>query len=332
MRALALVSGGLDSSLAMKLILNQGVEVIGLNFTSPFCMCNGEKGCGEPLKELRRWLGAPILQRPTREDFYLMLEHPRFGYGRQVNPCIDCRLFRLQEAKAVMAEVGASFLITGEVVGQRPKSQQLPTLGLIERESGLEGLLLRPLSAQLLPPTIPEERGWVDREQLLDIRGRSRYRQIALAAEWGLSSYPQPAGGCLLTEEGFANRVRDLWRHGEHLSPRAIPLLRVGRHFRLSPRAKGVVGRNEKENQSLRSLAAAGDLLLEVEEVMGPTGLCRGAGDEESLRLLARLVVRYADVPLGTPATVIVRDHSGEARATLEVIGLPPEEIAGYRL
>jgi len=329
-RALALVSGGLDSSLALKMVHDQGIEVIGLNFTSPFCLCTGVKGCGETLAELRETLGVRILFRPTRDDYYRMLEKPKFGYGRNVNPCVDCRIFRLREAREVMEEVGASFIVTGEVVGQRPKSQRLPTLSVIDREADLEGLVLRPLTALHLPPTIPEKEGWVDRKRLLDIRGRSRSRQIALAREWGITSYAQPAGGCLLTEDGFARRVRDLWSHGEHLSNKAVNLLRVGRHFRLSPTAKGIVGRNERENMFLKSLAEEADLLLEAEGVMGPTALFRGQPAEEDLVLLSRLVVRYADAPRDKSVTVAARGRGTERR--FAVTGLPEEEVAVYRL
>ncbi|NSW76717.1 MAG: tRNA 4-thiouridine(8) synthase ThiI, partial [Candidatus Atribacteria bacterium] len=212
MRAIGLISGGLDSALAVSIVKRQGIEVIALRFLSPFW------GRGKWIKQLIEELGVEYQEVEVDESYLGMIENPRYGYGKNMNPCIDCKIWMLRRAKDLMKEWGASFVFTGEVVGQRPKSQMKNTLRLIEKQSGLEGLLLRPLSAKLLPETVPEKEGWVKREELLDLSGRGRERQLKLAEEWGIRSFPPPAGGCLLTEPNFSRRLRDLRQHGENLT------------------------------------------------------------------------------------------------------------------
>ncbi|MCK5328042.1 MAG: hypothetical protein KAR36_05510 [Candidatus Latescibacteria bacterium] len=291
MKAIALLSGGLDSTLAVKLVLEQGIDVVAVNYVTPFCQCS-RKGCRHEAKKAADDFGIKLKAFNISGDFLEVVKNPKHGYGRNLNPCIDCRIMMHRKAKEYMEETGASFLITGEVLGQRPMSQHRKALELIERESGVEGLVLRPLSAKLFAPTIPETTGVVDRERLLDFNGRSRKPQIALAEKLGVNDYPCPAGGCLLTDAGFARRMRDLMEHGE-LSVEEIPLLKVGRHFRLSPSAKLVVGRDEGENERLLSLAGEGDICFDPLEVMGPIGIGRGFFDQEHLSLGSQVIARY---------------------------------------
>ncbi|HEY5973898.1 MAG TPA: hypothetical protein VIU41_04085, partial [Geobacteraceae bacterium] len=203
-KALALLSGGLDSTLAVKVMLEQGIEVEALNFTSPFCTCTGKNaGCKSEAVRVAEEFNIPIKVMHKGAEYLEIVRNPRHGYGKALNPCIDCRIFLLRKAKEYMAQSGADFVITGEVLGQRPMSQRRDTLRVIERESGLAGLLLRPLSARHFEPTIPEKEGWVDREKLLAFKGRSRKDQMDLAAELDVTNYPCPAGGCMLTEVSF---------------------------------------------------------------------------------------------------------------------------------
>ncbi|TET47754.1 tRNA 4-thiouridine(8) synthase ThiI, partial [Candidatus Aerophobetes bacterium] len=220
--------------------------------------------------------------------------NPKHGYGKNLNPCIDCRILMLKNAKKLMEEKGASFLITGEVLGQRPRSQYLAALKIIEREGGLDGLVLRPLSAKLLPLSVPEKEGWVNREKLLEISGRSRKPQIDLADKYGIRDYPCPAGGCLLTDRGFAQRMKDLMTHSE-ITLNDVELLKTGRYFRLSLQTKLVVGRNKKENERLLRLANTDDICFEPVEVKGPIGIGRGDFDQTMISLASKIMARYSD-------------------------------------
>src|SRR5919205_2283658 len=267
-KAIAMISGGLDSTLALALVKRQGVEVKAVSFYTGFCITETQRRKGGradgtvPRNEALRAaadLEVDIEYVDLSESGYLdMLVHPRYGYGANANPCVDCRIFMMARAREIMEREGAQFVFTGEVLGQRPKSQRRDTLRIIERESGLDGRLLRPLSAKLLPPTIPEQEGLVDRTRLEDISGRSRHRQMALAKELGISDWPRPAGGCCyLTDESFARKFFDVLDAREaageerRIEREDVILLSTGRHFRLSPRAKLVVGRTEVENALL---------------------------------------------------------------------------------
>ncbi len=203
-KAVSLISGGLDSGLATRLMLELGVELVALNFRSPFCLCNKRGGCSFEAKNLSDRLGIGLKVVSVFDEFVEIVKNPPHGYGSNLNPCIDCRILMFKTAKKFMQEIGASFIVTGEVLGQRPMSQKSPTLRLIEKESGLEGLILRPLSAKLLPETIPEKNGWVNREKLLSISGRGRKEQISLVKEFEMGDYPCPSGGCLLTDPCFS--------------------------------------------------------------------------------------------------------------------------------
>ncbi|MFN7170178.1 MAG: hypothetical protein ACK4NT_02910, partial [Candidatus Omnitrophota bacterium] len=215
-KALSLLSGGLDSTLATKLVYDLGIELEAIYFYTIFCTCNrGGNGCGFYARNITRQLNIPLKMVNTTEEYLKIVRSPKFGYGSNLNPCIDCRIFIFKKAKEYMREREAKFIVTGEVLGERPMSQNLRSLKLIEKEAGLEGLVLRPLSARLLEPTIPEKEGWVEREKLLNLQGRSRKPQMRLAKEWGINDYPCPAGGCLLTDPIFSQRVKDLLEHDE---------------------------------------------------------------------------------------------------------------------
>jgi tRNA-specific 2-thiouridylase len=289
-KALAMFSGGLDSILATKLILNQGIEVEALNFRGFFCSCKTGLGPVESSK----WLGVPLKAVEVDDRYLKMLRNPKHGYGRNMNPCVDCKIFMLKEAKKYADEVGALFIFTGEVLDERPKSQHYPALRTIEEESGLKGRLLRPLSAKLLPETVAEKKGLVNREKLLAIRGRSRKPQMALAREFGITTYPSPAGGCLLTETEFAKRLRDLFQHRKCCSVADVALLRLGRHFRLDEN-KIIVGRNEAENKTLTTGKARNDLFFEVPEIAGPITVLQGRKIRKAIEIAAALTAFYSD-------------------------------------
>ena len=228
-------------------------------------------------------------------DYLKMLQSPLHGYGSNMNPCIDCRIFMLRKTAGFMKEVGASFVITGEVLGQRPMSQRRAAMDLIEKESGLEGLILRPLSARHFPPTIPEKAGIIDRERLLDLSGRSRKGQYRLAEEYDLKEFSCPAGGCLLTDPIFAAKLRDLFRFNPDCTMADAALLKIGRHFRLSDTTKLILGRNKDENERLRALARPDHLFLEPLSFKGPSGLIVGEATEgDLLPVAANLMALYA--------------------------------------
>jgi len=292
-KAVCLLSGGLDSILACRVIQDQGVQVFGLNFVSPFCTCT-KKGCRHEARRAAEQLGIPLKVVAKGEEYIKMIKKPKHGYGSAMNPCIDCRIFIFTRAKDYMEEIGAQFVFTGEVLGERPMSQHLQALKLIERESGLQGRVLRPLSAKLLEPTIPEMEGLIDRQKLLAIQGRSRKPQIALAENYGIKDYPCPAGGCLLTEKNFALRLKDAFAHSED-SLRDMKLLKVGRHFRLPSGRKVVVGRNELENRALINLVDASDVVIEPVDVAGPVVVVWRGGNEDDVQIAARLCARYSD-------------------------------------
>ena len=305
--AIALFSGGLDSMLAIRMMQVQGIQVRALHFVSPFFGSPLDPEAGKyNARRAADSLGVPLSVITLGNDYLEMLRQPRHGYGKAVNPCVDCHTWFFRVARELMAEHGASFAVSGEVLGQRPMSQRRDNLLVVERESGLAGLLLRPLSAQLLPPTIPEREGWVDRELLGAIQGRSRKEQMRLAKELELPEYPTPAGGCLLTELSYAPKVRDIFTHTEQLQPRDFQLLRVGRHFRLGPRTKVVISRNEAENLLLEGVVRPGEATLRWLEGGSPVGLVTGELDEELLVTAAKLLLRYTKAEPGRECAVQV--------------------------
>lgn len=291
MKAIALLSGGLDSTLAIKLIQEQGIEVLAVNFTSPFCCCDGKGSCPKSSVVVAENLGVPLKLIGLGDEYLEIIRAPKHGYGKNLNPCLDCRILILSKAHEYMKETGASFLVTGEVLQQRPMSQNRRAIGVIERESGLAGLILRPLSAKLFDPTIPEKEGWVDRERLLDISGRSRRRQLAMTKELGVSGYSCPAGGCLLTDSIFARKLRDLME-SELMDLWSAGVLRHGRYHRISDGFKLIVGRNHQENERLLGLARPECVLLEPVD-KGPTALGVGVADQASLEMAGRIYAYY---------------------------------------
>ena len=300
--ALALLSGGLDSTLAVKMMVDQGIAVTALNFTSPFCNCTSHKaGCQHQASKVASEFGIPIRVIAKGMDYMRLVENPPHGHGRGMNPCIDCRIYMLRKAKEMMPELGASFVITGEVIGQRPMSQRRQQIELIEKESGLAGLILRPLSAQHFPPTRPEQEGVVDREKLLAVSGRSRKVQIALARDLGVKDYPCPAGGCMLTDPIMAVRLRDLFAHVPDYGFNDLQFLKIGRHFRLENDLKIILGRNHEENEKIALLAwghlsnkgvPAATIFL-PEDFRGPTAYVPESSHDDDDTVVGAILARY---------------------------------------
>jgi len=293
-KAVSLLSGGLDSLVATKIMVEQGIEVEALHFTSPFCTCSkGSKGCGIQAVRTANELHIKVEVRTKGLEYLEIVKKPRHGYGRGMNPCVDCRIFMLKHAKQFMDEIGASFIITGEVLGQRPTSQRRDTISLIEKESGLEGLIIRPLSAKHFSPTLPEQEGIVSREKLLGITGRSRKGQYDFVHSHSLTEFSCPGGGCLLTDPIFARKLKDLFTYQPAYTMRDVALLKIGRHFRLNRRTKLILGRNQEENDRLSSFHEPSSLLLSPVDFKGPRGLLIGTFHEATLKLAANIVGHY---------------------------------------
>ncbi len=303
-KAVGLLSGGLDSTLAAKLVLEQGIDVYAINFTSPFCTCTPKKaGCAAVVTAVMELGGIALKQLALRDEYLEMVRNPKHGYGSGMNPCLDCRIMKIKKAGEYMRRIGASFLFTGEVLGQRPMSQHGRAMDIIDRESCFQGHILRPLSAANLEPTIPEKEGWIDRSKMLGISGRSRKTQISLASQKGIQDYPCPAGGCLLTDKNFADKIRDYFNYTEHPSLRDIPLLKMGRHFRLDNGDKVIVARNEHESKSLKDLCRPSDHLLAPLSFSGPSVVLQGT----SLPAAVEKMARYTKRPIRKTDSIIHR-------------------------
>lgn len=317
MKAISLFSGGLDSMLAAAVVRGLGIDVIPVHFAIPF-------GCTHQ-RFFKDAESADI-----GEDFLEVLKSPEHGFGSNMNPCIDCKILMLRKAKEMMASRGASFLVTGEVAGQRPMSQSKSMLRHIEKMAGVEDLVLRPLSAKLLPETLPEKKGWVDRARLLGIGGRGRLEQMRLAGQYGITDIPQPAGGCLLTDPAFSRRIKDLKDH-DALTMSNATLLHHGRFFRLTEKTMLFVGKNQRENERLESLAMTEDyVFFPANDGAGATGLGRGDfASQELLRLAAQVTGHYFDAgKTGESVTVSVR-HRGQTQ-TITVDPFSIEETKKY--
>lgn len=324
-RAIALLSGGLDSLLAARVIKDLGFEILGIGFYNGFSARNPQE------VEARLWRAAAQLEVEVelidiREEFLKIVKHPRHGYGSALNPCIDCRILMFSRAKELLEERRAEFVVSGEILGQRPMSQHHRALMTVAAESGLGTRLLRPLSGRLLPPTYPEEQGWLTRDELYDIQGRSRRRQLELARRFGITEYLQPAGGCLLTDRPYAARVRDAFTHEgkDSLTYRDFELLIFGRLFRLSPLSKALIGRNERENDHLARLAPQGSYRLEVLDHPGPLAVVLGQPSVEDLKLAAQITARYSDGRGEAEVRVLIQ--RGEETQILEVSPLSPAD------
>ena len=303
-RAVALLSGGLDSSLAVRILQEQGVEVKALHFYTGFCITEHKRRLGLTKKDGRQYvnpalkaaaqLGVPMDIFDISEDSYNIVLNPKFGYGKNVNPCMDCRIFMLKKAKEIMEREGYHFVITGEVIYQRPMSQTPDRLKLIEKESGLEGYILRPLSAKKLPPTIPEIKGWVDRDKLYGIMGRGRKVQMELAKKFGIEEYEQPAGGCCyLTDENYAFRFREAFATEGSITRDDLVLFSVGRHIRLPSGVKMIVARNEGEVNFLKGFKNRYSHAYR-RDGRGTFALIKGHPTEEELQIIADIIARYS--------------------------------------
>ncbi|OIO80158.1 MAG: hypothetical protein AUJ89_03655 [Candidatus Omnitrophica bacterium CG1_02_43_210] len=302
-KAIAMLSGGLDSILAARLIKEQGIELEGLNFNTVFCTCTPKDSSCMASVSAAKQLGIPLKVINMSREYLGIVKNPKHGYGSNMNPCIDCRIFTFKLAAEYMKVTGAQFIVTGEVAGQRPMSQKKHTLRHIEKETGLEGLILRPLSAKALEPTIPEINGWVDRDKLLKIQGRGRKDQIQLAVDLSVKDYPCPSGGCLLTDPGFAKKAKDLIAHDEFTLDN-INLIKSGRFFRLNDDLKAIAGRNQDENKRLLNIARQGDVIFKVLRHPGPVVLGRGSINAENTGILAGIAARYSDINNGSAAEV----------------------------
>ncbi|WP_456382527.1 hypothetical protein [Persephonella sp.] len=346
-RAIALYSGGLDSTLAIKLIQNQGIDVIAVHFYTGFCITETKRRRGEKKPDGSSYMN-PALKYAAKygfrleivdisEDYFDIVTNPKYGYGANINPCIDCRAFMYKKAKELMKEFDADFIISGEVLNQRPMSQHLKAMKTIEREAGVEGLVLKPLSAKVLPPTIPEIKGWVDREKLEGIVGRSRKRQLQLAKELGIDEFEQPAGGCCyLTDENFARKYLETLSVENRITREDLYLLTIGRHFRLPTGTKVVVSRNEGEGNFIRGLKNNYWFFEPVGK--GAVAIAKTIEDrpltEEEIKNIADLVARYSKTDEDGKINIRYSSPASENRVegTVEGRRLQEETIESWRI
>ncbi len=321
-RALGLCSGGLDSILAALVLRDQGIQVVWVCFETPFFGA-------ERARQAARQTGVELIVRSITPIYLEMLRHPHCGYGRHMNPCMDCHALMFRLAGEIMEKEGFDFLFSGEVLGQRPMSQTRNALRYVEKHSGRAGLILRPLSARRLPETFPEQQGLVDRNRLLDLSGRGRKAQIAMAAQRGIVDYPAPAGGCLLTDKGYSTRLRDLFGHQSDWRESELHLLKYGRHLRLGPRTKVVVGRNRIENEQIESYIDPGcDIRLKCVSFPGPLAVVPGGAPQELILLAAAICAGYGKTAADRAATIQTRSPDGFG--AVEVLPLETAQIQRY--
>jgi tRNA-uridine 2-sulfurtransferase len=324
-KAVVLLSGGLDSNLSTRLVLDQEIEVEAVAVKTPFCDFDCGKGCGHRVKEVADSLGIRLKTVYFGDEYLAMLKNPKHGFGSGMNPCIDCRAMMYKAAKGHMEDIGASYLVTGEVLSQRPMSQHHHALRIIEEESNLVGKVIRPLSAGKLPPSDAEELDFIDRSKLRSISGRSRKEQLALAKEFGIQDPPNSAGGCLLTDPCFSKRVYDLFQHTDGIPTlNDVELLKVGRHFRLSTDAKLIVGRNQRENEIMKFLCLDDDYSLEAIEFTGPLGILRIKKDSDVrndlMPIAGGIVGRYSDAPRGHIVKLTLINQQKESRIDCQML------------
>lgn len=307
MRALALFSGGLDSTLAMKLIVDQGIEVIAINVNMGF---GGIKDRKAHLENMCRQVGAKLEILDVRKEYLdEVLFSPQYGYGSAFNPCIDCHGFMFRHTKKLLEKYNASFMISGEVMGQRPMSQRREALDIVKKISDDEDLIVRPLCAKHLPITKPEREGWIDREKLLDIEGRSRSRQMEMAKEFGITDYEKPAGGCMLTENNTALRIGDFVKHEGKLEVEDINILKYGRHLRLPNGAKMVIGRNQEDNEALRNTNSNKFDAINLINITGPYSLLSKNASKEDKELATKIAITYAKTSFGENYTLKIGEE-----------------------
>ncbi len=312
---LVLFSGGLDSILACRILQEQGIRTTALRFITPFFGYDlkGREAVAEA--EILEKYGIDMRVIDISEPYLAMLKRPPHGFGRYLNPCIDCKILMLRQAITMMPAFGADFLATGEVLGQRPMSQRRDAMDIIERDSGARGLLLRPLSALGLKPTRMEESGMVDRSRLLGITGRGRKEQIALASRYGINDYPAPAGGCVLADRILSCRFRKLFKHfGDIPDINSLLLAQAGRHFILPDGSWLILGRDERENQRIEDLARKKDIMLRPSGIPGPLGLLRGLKDYQSVETASRLLLRYSRARGREAAVRVICRDNGSSR------------------
>ena len=331
-KVVALLSGGLDSQLAVKMMQKQGFEVSAVAIKTPFCDFDCGRGCGFEIRERADTLGVNLKTVYLGDEYIEMLKHPKHGFGAGMNPCIDCRAMMFDAAKKHMEEIGAEFIISGEVLGQRPMSQHGPALRTIEKESELEGFIVRPLSAGLLPQTIPEKNGLIKRENLGMIKGRSRRMQLQMAKEFGIENPPNAGGGCLLTDPAFGKRAKDLFSHTETPTTNDIDLLKIGRHFRLDEKTKLIVGRNKEENEMIRALALPNDLIFYAKDHMGPIAILRGDTTPTHTQFCAAVTLRYSDAPKEAQGGVIVEKNNGAEKSEIATNRAEEQDYLKYRI
>ena len=336
-RAVALISGGLDSMLAAKVVMEQGVHVEGVNFYTGFCVEGHTHAIRRTDKDKQKrnnalWvaeqLGIKLHIVDIVEEYKDVVLNPQYGYGANLNPCLDCKIFMVRKAKEWIEAHGFDFVITGEVIGQRPKSQRKETMPIVQRDAGIEDRLLRPLCAKNLPPTLAEKEGWVDRASLYDFSGRSRKPQMALAAKFGFSDYAQPAGGCcFLTDEKYSIKLSDLWKSqgNKHYELDDIMLLKIGRHIRPAAGFKLIVAREEGEGKFLQGYRKQYPHLNTTSH-LGPLTLVDGEMNESELTLAARIVARYSQGKHAEQVEVEYTPPQGEPQ-TFSVSPLRPDEM-----
>ncbi len=314
MRALALFSGGLDSMIAIKLLTLQNIDVTALHINIGF---GSKEDRSKLLNERAKMVGADLEVVDTREQFIKeILFNPKYGYGKHFNPCIDCHANMFRIALGLLKKYDAKFVITGEVIGQRPMSQRADAIKNVTKLAGDEesGLILRPMSAKLMKPTIPEIEGWVDREKLLDIEGRSREVQLQLAKEWGFKEYESPGGGCLLTEDSIAKKIEDIQKFGS-FKVEDIDLLKFGRHLRLPDGAKLVIGRNKDDNEKLSKINHPDFTFIKCVDIAGPLSLISKDASKEDLNLAASLILTYTKLSSNEDGRVKIDDKEIVARS-----------------
>jgi tRNA-specific 2-thiouridylase len=326
-RALSVISGGLDSILATRIVMDEGVDVTAVHFVTPFFGSHPVVERDALSQRMTERYGIRAISIDITDSYIKMLASPRYGYGKNFNPCVDCKILLFSTARMMMEEFGAGFIITGEVLGQRPMSQRRDTLRIIERDSSTTGVLLRPLSAKLLKPTVPELKGWVRRENLFGFSGRSRKPQIELASRLGITGYPAPAGGCCLTDPIQSRRIRRLYKMKETPGEREVKLIQIGRPFRLGTEAILTIGRNEEENERINELACNGDLFLKLVDLPGPLGVIVGNPTELEVNR-AMAVVAYFSKARDLPSVSIgVGGRADPFKTVRDVIPADEQEI-----